>query len=155
MVLALPDDDIWVAEGTYHPSINDRSAHYQLPSGVRLYGGFAGSEMLLSERQPAVHPSILDGDIGTLGDSLDNSYNLLYLPYPDVNTLVDGFTLRNAVANKVGANAGEVGASGAALYIMGQDSVAYPSIQHCIFEHNAAQTHGGAIYISMAAAPVQ
>ena len=43
-------DQIWVAEGVYYPDMgggqidNDRSASFRIPSGVALYGGFAGNE---------------------------------------------------------------------------------------------------------------
>ena len=148
LALALPGDEIWVAEGVYRPATSDRAIRYQLPSGVKLYGGFAGSEMLLEERQAAAHPTLLSGDIGITGDSLDNSYTLLYLPYPDVNTLVDGFTFSDALSNNPNVGVEEAGAAGAALYIMGGDSVAYPTIRHCIFEHNTARAHGGAVFIN-------
>lgn len=147
LALALPGDEIWVAEGIYRPAVTDRNIHYQLPSGVRLYGGFAGTEMLLDERQINDHPTVLSGDIGIAEDSTDNSYNLLYLPYPDANTLLDGFVLRDALANDPAAGAGSLGAAGAALYLLGADSIAYPTIRHCRFEHNTARTHGGAVYV--------
>ncbi len=146
LALANPGDEIWVAQGTYKPSDNNRAIHFQLPSGVSLYGGFSGSEMLLEERDIASHPTIVSGDIGIVDDSLDNSYNLLYLPYPDLNTLVDGFTFRDGVANNSTVVNGEIGISGSALYIMGKDGTAYPTIRNCIFEHNTAAGDGGAVY---------
>ena len=149
LALSLPGDEIWVAEGTYRPSESgDRFVRFELASGVRLYGGFAGSEMLLEERtDPDAHRSALSGDIGIQGDSLDNSYNILYLPYPDSNTVVDGFTFVNGLANSDTAYIGRLGASGAAIYIQGNDSIAYPSIRWCRFVGNAARSFGGAVYV--------
>ena len=84
-------DEIWVARGTYFPAEDgDRSARFQLPSGVRLYGGFSGNEFFAEERDPQANPTILSGDIGVPGDSTDNSNNLLYLAYPDTGTLIEG-----------------------------------------------------------------
>ncbi len=148
LALALPGDEVWVAKGVYQPAATDRTARYQLPSGVRLYGGFTGAEMLLEERPPAGQATVLSGDIGMVGDSSDNSYTLLYLRYPDVQTLVDGFTFRDALANDPNASVGTVGAAGAALYILGEDSIAYPTIRNSRFEHNTAQSHGGAVFIN-------
>ncbi len=149
LALALPGDEVWVAQGVYHPSeTGDRQARYQLPSGVKLYGGFAGTEMLLTERQPGQYPSVLSGDLGVVGDSLDNSYTLLYLPYPDTATLVDGFTLRDALADDPAVESGEPGQSGAALYVQGSNGTAYPTIRHCTFEDNTARGSGGAVYIN-------
>ena len=148
LALAEAGDEIWVAKGTYRASASgNRSASFQLLSGVRLYGGFAGTELDLSERDWTSTPTALDGDIGQPGDSTDNTYNLLYLYRPDSLTLVDGFTFRYAVANDSLASAGEPGASGAALYIMAFDGEAYPTIRHCIFEGNTALQHGGAVYV--------
>ena len=149
LALALPGDEVWVAQGTYRPSATgDRHARYQLSSGVKLYGGFAGTEMLLAERQPGPYPTILSGDVGALGDSLDNTYTLLYLAYPDTATLVDGFTLRDAVANDPAALPDEPGQAGAALYVQGTDGTAYPTIRHCRFEYNTAQSLGGAVFVN-------
>jgi len=149
LALAEASDEIWVAGGIYRPSATgDRSARFEMLSGVKIYGGFAGTELDLSERDWQSHPSIFDGDIGTVGDSTDNSYNLLYLYRPDSLTLVDGFIFRHAFANDNTAQAGEPGSSGAALYIMAQDGEAYPVIRNCTLEHNTALKHGGAVYVN-------
>jgi len=140
-------DEIWVARGTYFPAENgDRSARFQLPSGVRLYGGFSGNEFFPEERDPQANPTILSGDIGVPGDSTDNSYNLLYLAYPDTGTLIEGLIFRNAVADNFNVNFGEAGNSGAAMYIMAKDGTGYPTIRHCVFERNTAAGPGGAVY---------
>src|SRR5512139_3136979 len=40
-----PGIQIWVAAGTYKPTTgSDRSKSFNLQSGVKLYGGFAGNE---------------------------------------------------------------------------------------------------------------
>jgi len=149
LALAIPGDEIWVAAGTYKPSgASDRSARFQLSSAVALYGGFAGNEFFLDERNIAAHPTILSGDIGAPGDSLDNSYTLLYLFNPDFGTIVDGFVFRDALANNALLNNGQPGTSGAALYIMAFNGIAYPDIRNCVFERNTAQWHGGAVFVN-------
>lgn len=149
LALAVKGDEIWVAQGIYRPSSNnDRDAHFELLSGVRLLGGFAGTEMDVSERNIEAHPSFLDGDIGILGDTTDNSYNLLYLYRPDSTTFVDGFTFRYALANKPGIAKGLPGVSGSALYMMAADASAYPTIQNCKFLYNTSLSDGGAVYVN-------
>ena len=148
LVVAQDGDEVWVAQGVYHPSeTGNRSMAFEQWSGVRLYGGFAGTETQLADR-PADGKSILDGDIGTPGDSLDNSYNLVYLYHPDSTTLIDGFVFRNAVANNPDGTNGQPGLSGGALYIDGANSIAYPLIRNCAFENNTAQRDGGAVYVN-------
>ncbi|MFZ4478222.1 MAG: choice-of-anchor Q domain-containing protein, partial [Saprospiraceae bacterium] len=116
--------------------------------GVRLLGGFAGTEMDVTERNIEAHPSFLDGDIGMPSDSTDNSYNLLYLYRPDSTTLVDGFTFRYAFANKPGVSKGLPGVSGSALYMMAVDGEAYARVKNCKFLYNTSLRDGGAVYIN-------
>lgn len=147
LLFAQSGDEVWVAQGLYPPSeTGNRSLRFEPLSGVRLYGGFTGTESELSQR-PADGRSILEGDIGIPGDSTDNAYTLVYLYHPDSTTLIDGFVFRNAVANQTGGVNGQPGLSGAALYIDGADGEAYPLIRNCDFERNTAQRDGGAVYI--------
>ncbi|MCC7504278.1 MAG: hypothetical protein IT259_03210 [Saprospiraceae bacterium] len=149
LALAVAGDEIWVAEGVYRPSeTGDRTARFQLSPGVALLGGFAGTELDESEREWTEHPTVLSGDLGVPDDSLDNSYTILYMAYPDTSTVLDGFILRDGQANQGGISNGQAGVSGAALYIMGQDGEAYPTIRNCSFEHNTALRSGGAVYVN-------
>jgi len=149
LALAVKGDEIWVTQGIYRPSSsNNRDAHFELLSGVRLLGGFAGTEMDVTERNIEAHQSFLDGDIGTPGDSTDNSYNLLYLYRPDSTTLVDGFTFQYALANKPGIAKGLPGVSGSALYMMAVDGEAYARVKNCKFLYNTSLRDGGAVYIN-------
>jgi hypothetical protein len=66
--LAQSSDEIWIAGGTYWPSLppnaaDPRSATFDLIDGVKLYGGFAGDENSLDERKWMENPTILSGDI--------------------------------------------------------------------------------------------
>jgi hypothetical protein len=141
-------DQIWVAKSTYHPSTNsDRNIHFELKSGVKLYGGFAGTESALTQRDWSAHPSIIDGDIGLVGDSTDNSYNLLYMDRPDETTVVDGFVFQNGVGN-FDMFIYAPGTCGGAIFIDGKNGTAYPLIANCNFIHNTAIYAGGAVFAS-------
>jgi predicted outer membrane repeat protein len=147
--VAQPGDSIWIAAGVYLPTTGtDRNIYFELKSGVRLYGGFAGTETDLSQRDWEEHPTILSGDIGTVGDSTDNSYTILYMDEPDSLTVVDGMVFRFGNADYQGSMASDLPRmTGGALFIMAKDEEAYCMVSHCRFERNYARLHGGAVYV--------
>lgn len=83
IVASRSGDEVWVAQGTYHPSkliksTKKRSFAFLLKNGVSLYGGFEGLETNKDERKKKnesaprlfsfVHASILDADIDDMED---------------------------------------------------------------------------------------
>lgn len=44
--------------------------HFSLNNGVAIYGGFAGTETELEQRNVSANPSILSGDIGVEGGTI-------------------------------------------------------------------------------------
>lgn len=102
ITVAQPGDSIWVAAGTYRPSlptnpIDPRSATFTLPHDVAIYGGFRGNEATLAERKGWFDQTILSGDIGTPGSVFDNCYHVAILKGTNhfVAALLDGFTIRD------------------------------------------------------------
>ena len=104
--------EIWVAQGVYRPAAAGHSqAAFVVRNGMRLLGGFAGTELALSERtdeRVGAHPTVLSGDI----DDNDVRSNGMTLSAADIvgsnsavlrlnsfgvedaigaNTLIDGF----------------------------------------------------------------
>ncbi|HET7778819.1 MAG TPA: hypothetical protein VFL07_09715, partial [Rudaea sp.] len=55
--------EIWVKKGVYKPTGANNSATFDIASGVEVYGGFAGSETALAQRDPAANLTVLSGDI--------------------------------------------------------------------------------------------
>ena len=99
------NDEVWVARGTYVPTtVADplaRHRSFTVPSGARVYGGFAGNELTRSQRSPLLNRTVLSGDIMGNdtpggGNRADNSFVILWLASPDLPTIVDGFTIRGA-----------------------------------------------------------
>src|SRR5688572_20092345 len=65
LLLAFPNDELWVARGTYRPTdTDDRTISFELLDGMTIYGGFAGVETELEDRDIIANPTILSGDIG-------------------------------------------------------------------------------------------
>lgn len=164
---------VWVARGTYIPSPNDRNASFYIKSGVKVYGGFTGSETALHQRNPALNLTILSGEIGS-SIKEDNSFTVVTFVRADKNTTLDGFKITGGYADGLsydripitcgGAifNDGTNGASspqiincnfqdnyarnGGAIYNRGTNGRCEPLISKCLFSENTAQFQGGAIY---------
>ena len=141
---ATDGDAIWVAKGTYTPtSTVDRSIFFVLKNGVKIYGGFQGSEANLTLRNFELNETILSGNIGLLQGS-DNSYHVLYGEGLDSTTVLDGFIVTKGCATGQGDDEG----NGGGLLLNPSSSVynTCPIIQNCRFEFNYASV-GGALAI--------
>jgi predicted outer membrane repeat protein len=80
---------VWVARGLYKPSEDgDRTAAFRLRSGVDLYGGFAGTETALEERDWTAHEALLSGAVGACREE----YSLHVVIGAD-DAVIDGFTI--------------------------------------------------------------
>lgn len=98
--------EIWVAGGTYLTDASpfycngDRGSIFQISGDtmLALYGGFAGTETMLSQRVPGANPTILDGNIGDPNSKTDNSFGVLAVIDSSEQIVVDGFTIQNAYA---------------------------------------------------------
>lgn len=83
-------NEIWVAEGSYYPSVDgDMDVSFNMVDGVAIYGGFAGTETSIDERDWEVNVTTLSGDLGVLGDTSDNSVKVVIA----ANNIIDGFTI--------------------------------------------------------------
>ncbi|MFC1877976.1 right-handed parallel beta-helix repeat-containing protein [Thermodesulfobacteriota bacterium] len=140
-------DEIWVAAGTYYPSEeytagNIRSRHFKMITGVSIYGGFAGSESSLDDRDVVANETILSGDIGVKGDNSDNCYNVFLhtgVPIVDETAILEGFTVKGGNANGTGAYNSYGGG-------MCNFSPSTPTIINCKFIGNTSSTLGGGMH---------
>ena len=94
--LAVSGDQIWVKAGTYKPGTS-RDNSFGLKSDVSVYGGFAGTEISVSERSIAANETILSGEIGAATNT-DNCY-IVVLSKSISNALLDGFTIKGGYMN--------------------------------------------------------
>ena len=105
---AAAEDEIWVANGTYKPTVKagngtqDRDMAFVLVPDVKLYGGFVGTETSLSQRQlpPFGTPSatILSGDLDNSGTISDGDAYHVVISAGNVGTAcLDGFTITEGV----------------------------------------------------------
>ncbi|MEK7258030.1 MAG: hypothetical protein AAB316_24945, partial [Bacteroidota bacterium] len=116
--------------------------------GVKVFGGFAGTETRREQRNPLCHTTILSGDIGARNNPADNAFTVVFIANANEQTTLDGFIISSGYANGVGAQA-DLDRSGGGLYVLGNNPQANckPLIRHCIFQDNYARD-GGAIYVN-------
>lgn len=137
--------EIWVAQGFYYPpkyqSSTDRNASFVIPSGLKMYGGFAGTETTLAERaNPAFFITAMSGSIGDSAQT-DNSYNVVVADGTSSSTLVDGFTIARGRASGASADNHHVG--GGVRILNGS-----PQFRRCKFLSNEASLKGAGVYVS-------
>lgn len=146
--------EIWVAKGTYYPDrgsdfqLNDWDASFNLKSNVAIYGGFAGNETSLAQRNWVRNKTILSGDIGIANEFADNSYNVVEANGTDLSAILDGFIITGGNAN---ADNGVNPASRGGGLFVGDNSSA--TINHCVFVKNYSN-FGGGIYVKSNTYPV-
>lgn len=150
---ATPGQQIWVAAGIYKPSQtpagyaqpnNARTRSFYVPDGVAMYGGFAGTETTLEERNWQLNPVILSGDTGIEGYDADNTYHVLTIDRATSNTRVDGFIIEKGFADGATTPNYDVGGG---LYNHGDNFLtSSPTIANCWFRNNHAAFGGGAVY---------
>lgn len=118
-------DEVWVAAGVYLPTeklqtvtytspqqnipTTDRDQAFILKGGVKVYGGFNGTETLLSQRDVITNLTVLSGDLN--GDDVpvndpdyetkksDNVYHVVSARNNSDGAILDGFTISGGYAN--------------------------------------------------------
>lgn len=142
-------NQIWVAQGTYLPvtsnnlpeDVDDpREVSFIINNGVKVYGGFAGDETALEQRDIEANPTVLSGNIGEEGQG-DNSYHVVDLTDSPASTLIDGFTITGGQAD--GDSGFDRQDNGGGLF---GRSNASATLQNLTIENNFAAGDGGGVY---------
>lgn len=141
-------DEIWVAKGVYVSSFSEPYQEVILKSGVRLFGGFNGTEQQRDERNwQNNHTEIYAGS------------GRILCQYTGPGTLLDGFTVRKGVVDVfTGTGTGDCGpvegpqygCHGGGLYIYSDDSLntTHIIIRNCTFKENRS-LYGGGIAVKL------
>jgi len=133
--------EVWVAAGTYKPNRGQtnplfvRNLSFRPINGVSIYGGFNGTETLLTQRNIAANVTTLSGDIGVSGDNSDNSYHVVDGTGLNSTAILDGFTITAGNAND-----GYPHESGGGY----RSRCSGATIRNCRFTANNATIGGGA-----------
>jgi len=146
---------IRVARGTYYPTgtqngTNRFATFLVARGGLKVYGCYPNGG---GTRNYNLYPTFLDGNINTAGSG-DNICHLLVIAgigSGEDSIVVDGFTLRNGVANS-GHNstindADVTYVSGGGAYLTNVNNGQKTLLRHCTFSNNTAQNGGGALML--------
>jgi predicted outer membrane repeat protein len=151
--IAVNGDQIWVKKGVYYPGTN-RTDTFTLKNGVAIYGGFAGTETALNQRDWQTNLTILSGDIdqndiNTDGNFIaetwsdiqgNNAYHVVTGGGTNSSAVLDGFIITAGLANSTSFPDD----SGGGMYNSGSS----PTLTNVTFSGNNAYNYGGGMYNS-------
>jgi predicted outer membrane repeat protein len=160
---------LWVKKGTYFPvdgtGSTSRDSSFRITkNGIKVYGGFNGSEVSVGDRNPAANLTVLSGNVGSPTLDKDNSFHVVTVidvynavaPHNiDASTVIDGFAIREGYAGFVGGTPSFTYQSvtlftnyGAGIYIYAglAGEICSPTISNCRFTVNTAEGRGSAVY---------
>ncbi|MHB9032681.1 MAG: PKD domain-containing protein [Anaerolineae bacterium] len=163
---AVYGDTIWMADGVYYPDVgvgladNNRGHSFQIKEGVQVYGGFAGGETALSERDWVNHRTILSGDIDQ-NDTTDgaglvlssgwitgtNSYTVVRFNSTTNAAVLDGFYITGGAAMGSGCPADNGCGGGILVYSADNYMFAGPVIRNVYISGNKALVSGGGMAV--------
>lgn len=152
LAASVSGDQVWVKAGTYRPTLTTtRTFTHTLKSGVGVYGGFAGGESTLAQRDIAANVTTLTGDLlgnddGTVTTMADNAYHVVIGSSVLNTAILDGFRIVGGYAN--GATASNYDKGGGIIIL----SSGNPTVRNCKFVGNRCTFGGGAGYIYQAQA---
>jgi parallel beta-helix repeat protein/predicted outer membrane repeat protein len=182
LTAAVSGDQIWVAEGVYYPgAAGDRAATFTLKTGVAIYGGFNGTETLLSQRDFEANPTILSGDNEKNDRNVDgnfiaedtshimgkNAYHVVTGSGTDHTAILDGFVITAGKADGTstdGKGGGIVLTSVATLtnlkiignlayYGGGARILSSPTLTNVTISGNRALASGGGMELTASGSP--
>jgi hypothetical protein len=121
--------EFWVAKGTYFPTPTiDSTIYFSVPDSTSIYGGFEGVEIIQSDRNIDLYPSILSGNIGDKTSHLDNSNYIIYQENSSKITF-DGLQIFDSFST---GNGGAIFCSGSSL-----------NFTNCIIQNHTSQSNAG------------
>jgi predicted outer membrane repeat protein len=120
-----------VVQGTYYVYDTSSEDTVQLMPFVEVYGGFDGTETLLTERDWVANVTILDGHDST------NTSQVYHVVTGEDDAVIDGFTITGGNAD--GANPND---RGGGIY----NSWVSPQVANCLIADSFATLYGGGVF---------
>ncbi len=159
--------EVWVAEGLYYPDEGaghvDNAARETFRierNNVQLYGGFAATETLRTQRNWTAHPTILSGDLdqndatvggvvtNTAGITGTNAYHVMFLDGVTYGSITDTVVLDGFILTAGNACGSYPNVRGGGLFCEGNTAghACSPALTHITFSGNSATEKGGGMY---------
>lgn len=152
-------DAIWVAAGTYYPTVTfdadnsgattNQEQTFYINKNIKLYGQFNGSETMLSQRNKA-NMTILSGDLGSPQNTTDNAFHVVFIDGTSNNGIITDSTTLDGFIIEQGAATGNnfPNDAGAGIFINGRgtNNQCNPILVNLSLRNNSANAQGGAIY---------
>jgi hypothetical protein len=152
-------NELFVKGGTYYPKYQknmtdttggfSRFGTFYISSGVKIYGGFAGTETSVAERDASqiwnANKTLLSGDLGIAGNKNDNAYHVVYMINPSASTQLNGLQVAYGFANGVSTD----DTYGAGMFIENTNTasgVLGPQMNQLIISNHFSNGRGGGIY---------
>ncbi|HMQ60807.1 MAG TPA: choice-of-anchor Q domain-containing protein [Flavilitoribacter sp.] len=137
--------EVWVAAGTYVPG-TDTLSSFSIGSAIAVYGGFAGTETSVDQRDPAANVTILSGDVNgdDVADDFDTnkSDNVFHVVYVDSliasPVIIDGFTIQNGHNHALADGAETFLERGAGIW-----AYSPVAVSNCMFTQNSGGAGSG------------
>ena len=135
--------EVWVAAGTYKPHVSATSVSFEIPSGIKVYGGFAGTELSINQKNYSlIHTTnttilsgdLLNNDLPNFGNRSDNSALVVKFSNANNTTLLDGFVVSGGYAGPIGSFLTSAG------ILVNSSS---PTINNCRIKDNLADYGAG------------
>ena len=136
--------ELWIAAGIYHPVAKTKP--YAIKKSLHLYGGFAGGESRMEDRDWTRNITRLSGDLQSddiesyQDHRADNAYHVLDISLSGGTVYLDGIYVTNGTGNPSGNSTNLYGIGGGILLSGDLE------LSHCYFLYNAAN-YGGAVLL--------
>ncbi len=161
-------EQIWVAKGVYYPdegtgrTDNSTSQFFIMKHGVAIYGGFAGTETSLTQRNWSTNPTILSGDIdkndtNTDGNNIaeqvsdiqgSNAKSIVKNSNIDGTAVLDGVVITAGKKLSLTDSSPSISDGGGGMVNLSSS----PTISNVTFSGNSATYYGGGM-VNLSSSP--
>ncbi|MCD7972845.1 MAG: right-handed parallel beta-helix repeat-containing protein [Candidatus Azobacteroides sp.] len=154
---------LWLKAGTYTPAYiagngtEEKDMAFVLPAGIKIYGGFAGTETDLADRDLTVNKTILSGVFTNNIQQADNVYHVVVATGDMQDAVLDAVTITGGKATgtftSVTIHSKNVYKNyGGGIYLQETSNL---TISNVSVTGNQSNTYGGGIYLNLAEATLK